>query len=145
MASAVAGVPVEVTASAVPHAGLPLYLSIVTIALGVAAYLAQDRLREGMAGLLAAIGWGPDRGFDQVDARADPVSFAVTRIVQNGRLDIYLTVTFIAVAADPARPDDRVRRTAGMARIPVAAAARMDDRHHRRDRPRRGRLCAATG
>ena len=99
MASAVAGAPVEITASAVPHAGLPLYLSLVTIALGVAAYLAQNRLRAGMASLLVAIGWGPDRGFDQAMRGLIRLSFAVTRIVQNGRLDIYLTVTFIAVAA----------------------------------------------
>ncbi len=98
MASAVAGVPVDVAASAVPHAGLPLYLSIATIALGVAAYLAQNRLREGMAGVLAAIGWGPDRGFDQAIRGLLRSSFVVTRIVQNGRLDIYLTVTFLAVA-----------------------------------------------
>jgi multicomponent Na+:H+ antiporter subunit A len=98
MASAVAGVPVEVAASAVPHAGLPFYLSILTIALGIAAYLAQARLREGMAGVLAAIGWGPDRGFDQAIRGLLRLSFAVTRIVQNGRLDIYLTVTFMAAA-----------------------------------------------
>ena len=99
MASAVAGAPVEITASAVPHAGLPLYLSLATIALGVAAYLAQNRLRTGMASLLVAVGWGPDRGFDQSMRGLIRLSFAVTRIVQNGRLDIYLTITFIAVAA----------------------------------------------
>jgi len=99
MASAVSGAPVEISASAVPHLGLPLYLSILTIALGVIAYLAQDRLRESMAGVLATIGWGPDRGFDQAIRGLLRLSFAVTRIVQNGRLDIYLTVTFIGVAA----------------------------------------------
>lgn len=99
MASAVLGAPVEVTASAVPHLGLPLYLSIVTIALGVAAYLAQNRLRNLMAGILAAIGWGPDRGFDQAMRGLLTLSFAVTRVIQNGRLDIYLTITFMMVAA----------------------------------------------
>lgn len=99
MASAVLGAPVEVTASAMPHLGLPLYLSILTIALGVVAYLAQGRLRDGTAGVLAAIGWGPDRGFDQAVRGLLNLSFVVTRIVQNGRLDIYLTVTFVAVAA----------------------------------------------
>jgi multicomponent Na+:H+ antiporter subunit A len=98
MASAVLGLPVEVTASAVPHAGLPLYLSIATIGLGIIAYLAQHRLRESVASMLAAIGWGPDRGFDQAIRGLLRLSFAVTRVVQNGRLDIYLTVTFVAVA-----------------------------------------------
>ncbi|MEP9385635.1 putative monovalent cation/H+ antiporter subunit A [Mesorhizobium sp. KR9-304] len=98
MASAVVGATVEVTASSVPHAGLPLYLSIATIVLGVAAYLSQDRLRQSMANILAAIGWGPDRGFDQVMRGLLRLSFAVTRVVQNGRLDIYLTVTFVIVA-----------------------------------------------
>jgi len=98
MASAVAGTPIEVDASAVPHVGVPLYLSIGTIALGVLAYVARDKMRAGMANLLAAIGWGPDLGFDQFMRGLVRLSFAVTRIVQNGRLDIYLTVTFVAVA-----------------------------------------------
>ena len=83
-----------------------------TIALGVAAYLAQNRLRDGMAGVLAAIGWGPDRGFDQAMRGLLRLSFAVTRIVQNGRLDIYLTVTFIAVALTLLVPMIVLRRTA---------------------------------
>ena len=73
-------------------------LSALTIALGAAGYLFQDQLREVVAKMLVAIGWGPDRGFDQAMRGLLRLSFAVTRIVQNGRLDIYLTVTFIAVA-----------------------------------------------
>ena len=51
-----------------------------------------------MAVVLAAIGWGPDRGFDQAMRGLLRSSFAVTRIFQHGRLDIYLTVTFLSVA-----------------------------------------------
>jgi multicomponent Na+:H+ antiporter subunit A len=98
MASAVAGTALEVKASGIPHLGIPLYLSVATIALGIAFYRLQDRLRYLMAWLLAAIGWGPDRGFDQVLRGLVRMSFAVTRIIQNGRLDIYLTVTFVLVA-----------------------------------------------
>jgi multicomponent Na+:H+ antiporter subunit A len=98
MASAVAGVPLRITASSVPHLGLPLYLSVATIALGIAVYLRQDRARDAMARLLTALGWGPDRGFDQMLRGLLRLSFAVTRVIQNGRLDIYLTVTFVAVA-----------------------------------------------
>ena len=78
-----------------------------------------------MASLLAAIGWGPDRGFDQSMRGLIRLSFALTRIVQNGRLDIYLTVTFIVVAAALLVPLIALRRTAGMARLPDAAVARM--------------------
>ncbi|MCX7304505.1 MAG: putative monovalent cation/H+ antiporter subunit A [Hyphomicrobiales bacterium] len=98
MASAVAGMPMDITASGIPHLGLPLYLSAATIALGIAVYRLQSRLRDVIAGALDAIGWGPDRGFDQVLRGLVRVSFAATRIIQNGRLDIYLTVTFVCVA-----------------------------------------------
>ncbi|MEW9834694.1 putative monovalent cation/H+ antiporter subunit A [Mesorhizobium marinum] len=98
MASAVAGNPVEIAASSVPHLGLPFYLSLATIALGVAAYFTHARIRFGIAVALAAIGWGPDRGFDQAMRGLLRLSFGATRIVQNGRLHIYLTVVFLAVA-----------------------------------------------
>lgn len=98
MASAVAGTPVAVHISALPHLGLPLLLSAVTTVLGVAAFLALDRLRPMMARMLAVIGWGPDRGFDQAMRGLLIVSHRVTGIVQSGRLDIYLGVTFTTVA-----------------------------------------------
>lgn len=98
MASAVAGQHLTVEISTIPHIGLPLLLSALTIALGIVAYLRQASLRAAMASLLAAIGWGPDRGFDQVMRGLVHLSARVTRFVQNGRLDFYLTVTFIAVA-----------------------------------------------
>ncbi len=98
MASAVAGSSVEITASPLPHLGIPLYLSAATVALGIAAYLGHVRLRAAAAGVVAAIGWGPDKGFDQAMRALIRIAFTVTRIVQNGRLDIYLTVVFVAVA-----------------------------------------------
>ena len=55
--------------------------------------------RRAVAGLLDAIGWGPDRGFDQAHARSAarrPLRSAA--IVQSGRLDIYMKVTFIVIA-----------------------------------------------
>ncbi|MER2534993.1 MAG: putative monovalent cation/H+ antiporter subunit A [Rhizobiaceae bacterium] len=98
MASAVAGTELDVTISTLPHAGLPLLLSLLTVAAGIAAYLGQARLRAGVDAVLAAIGWGPDKGFDQAMRGLIRLSALVTRIVQNGRLDVYLSVTFIAVA-----------------------------------------------
>ncbi len=99
MASAVVGEPVEISISIVPHVGLPLLLSLVTIALGIFVYLTLERGRASMATVLAAIGWGPDRGFDQFVRGVIRISAVVTGIVQNGRLDIYMTVTFIILAA----------------------------------------------
>ncbi|WP_338001423.1 putative monovalent cation/H+ antiporter subunit A [Aminobacter anthyllidis] len=98
-ASAVAGSPVDVTISTIPHLGVPLLLSGLTVALGVAAYLGLDRLRGAMVGVLKTIGWGPDQGFDQALRGLLRLATGLTRVIHNGRLDIYMTVTFIAVAA----------------------------------------------
>ncbi|WP_157015055.1 putative monovalent cation/H+ antiporter subunit A [Mesorhizobium xinjiangense] len=99
MASAVAGSEVHVHIGVVPHLGLPFTLSLVTIAVGVGAYLFLARGRAAMARFLEAIGWGPDRGFDQAMRSLVRVSGGVTRVVQCGRMEVYMTVTFIALAA----------------------------------------------
>jgi multicomponent Na+:H+ antiporter subunit A len=98
MAAAVTGAPVDITISVVPHASLALLLSLVTIALGVVVYLMLDRVRDAMAGVLAAIGWGPDKGFDQVIRGLIRLASAVTGVIQNGRLEVYMTVTFVMIA-----------------------------------------------
>ena len=98
MATAVAGEAEAVTISLIPHFGAPLMLSLVTIAFGIIAYRMVDRLRAGMVSLLAFIGWGPDRGFDQFIAGVVRISVAITRAIQPGRLDFYMTVTFVMIA-----------------------------------------------
>ncbi len=98
MASAIAGKPTPVEISLVPHIGVPLLLSGVTVAAGVAFYLNLARLRGAMATILADIGWGPDRGFDQFMRGLVRSAVAVTRRLQGGRLDVYMTVTFLLVA-----------------------------------------------
>ena len=98
MASAIAGAPRAVEISLMPHLGVPLALSVLTVALGILIYRTLDRLRALIAGLLADIGWGPDRGFDQAMRGLIGFSFRVTRRLQTGRLDNYMTVTFIALA-----------------------------------------------
>lgn len=98
-ASAIAGSPVDVTISTIPHIGVPLLLSGLTVVLGIAAYVRLDSLRGAMAAVLKAIGWGPDQGFDQVLRGLLRLATGLTRVIHNGRLDIYMTVTFIAVAA----------------------------------------------
>ena len=99
MASAVAGREETISISLVPHLGAALVLSLITIVFGIIAYRMLDRLRAGMARMLTAIGWGPDRGFDQFIAALVRLSVSVTRIVQPGQLDVYMTVTFLMIAA----------------------------------------------
>src|SRR5690606_34043002 len=98
MAGAVAGEPTVVEISTTPHLVMPLLLSIVTVALGVLVYLQLDRARALMIRLLEAVGSGPDRGFDRLVAGLVRLSVTVTRIVQPGRLEIYMTVSFILLA-----------------------------------------------
>ncbi|MCB1419251.1 MAG: putative monovalent cation/H+ antiporter subunit A [Notoacmeibacter sp.] len=98
MASAVAGSTVDVHISVVPHVGMPLYLSLLTIALGIAVYLKLDAARAMMANVLNAIGWGPDKGFDQVIRGIIRLATVVTRFVHNGKLEVYMTATFAVVA-----------------------------------------------
>lgn len=98
MAGAVAGRPLSVEISTVPHLGLPLLLSGVTIALGAAAFVARTQIRERVAALLETISWGPDAGFDQVVRGLLRGASGVSGVVQSGRLDIYMKVTFVAIA-----------------------------------------------
>jgi multicomponent Na+:H+ antiporter subunit A len=98
MASAIAGAPIEVYISVIPHVGMALLLSALTVLAGVAIYRRLDDAREAVGRALVAIGWGPDRGFDQAMRGLVRFSSAVTAIIQNGRLDIYMTVTFVFIA-----------------------------------------------
>lgn len=98
MSSAIAGNEIHVHISVIPHMGMPLLLSVVTIAAGIAAYRMIDRSRALMDRILTTIGWGPDQGFDQVIRGLVRVASGVTRVVHNGRLEVYMIVTFILVA-----------------------------------------------
>ncbi len=99
MSSAVEGAPLSVYISLIPHLGMPLLLSVITVAFGIVAYRMVDRLRSAMANLLVAIGWGPDLGFDQFIRGLVRASYSLTRLLQPGRLDFYMKATFIIVAA----------------------------------------------
>jgi multicomponent Na+:H+ antiporter subunit A len=98
MASAVAGHAVTIDITTLPHLGVPLLLSLLTIALGVLVYWQLDTVRGLAARLLDSLGDGPDRGFDHVVAGLVRLSVLVTRFLQPGRLELYMTVTFILVA-----------------------------------------------
>lgn len=80
------------------HIGAPLILSVITIAAGIAVYLKLDAARAVIARVLAAIGWGPDRGFDQVVRAILRSAITVARIIQPGRMQVYLLTTFSATA-----------------------------------------------
>jgi multicomponent Na+:H+ antiporter subunit A len=98
MASAIAGEARTVSISLEPHLGVPLILSALTVAVGVGFYLWLTRLRAVIAAVIAAIGWGPDRGFDQAMRGLVRLSATVTQRLQNGRLDTYMTATFALLA-----------------------------------------------
>lgn len=98
MASAVAGENVVIDITTMPHLGMPLTLSAVTIALGALVYWRLDDARSLMARVLENLGPGPDRGFDHFVSGLVRFSAAVTRFVQPGRLEIYITATFILLA-----------------------------------------------
>ena len=99
MVSAIAAHPVEVSISAMPHLGLPFTLSLLTIGLGIVILLALGPVRSIVERALAAIGWGPDRGFDQAMAGLIRASHRIGRMLQPGSLELYLTATFIVIAA----------------------------------------------
>lgn len=97
--TSILGAPSALQVHLIPtYIGMPLILSAATIALGIALYLSLDRLRGAVAGALVAIGWGPDRGFDQAIAGIVTLSTRATRALQGGRLDVYMTLTFLFIA-----------------------------------------------
>ncbi|MGF0536831.1 putative monovalent cation/H+ antiporter subunit A [Agrobacterium sp. ES01] len=98
MATAVAGMVKDVEISLIPHIGIPLALSVVTVIFGILVYLGLDRARAAMVKLMDALGPGPDRGFDHFIAGLVRFASVVTRAVQNGRLEFYVTITFVFLA-----------------------------------------------
>ncbi|KEA07601.1 putative monovalent cation/H+ antiporter subunit A [Rhizobium rhizogenes] len=99
MASAVGGKAMEISVSLVPHIGVPLLLSALTVLIGVFVYWKLDRARFLMSVVLRHLGPGPDRGFDGFISGLVRLSHAVSRVLQPGRLEIYIAVTFLCLAA----------------------------------------------
>ncbi|MND79311.1 Na(+)/H(+) antiporter subunit A [compost metagenome] len=99
MASAIAGEVRPVEISLIPHMGVPLGLSLLTIALGIVLYTQLSAVRSLMARTFTALRAGPDRGFDVFIEMLVKVSFHVTRLIQPGRLEFYVTATFAVIAA----------------------------------------------
>ncbi|EHH03164.1 putative monovalent cation/H+ antiporter subunit A [Agrobacterium radiobacter] len=99
MASAIAGEARPVEISLIPHMGVPLGLSLLTIALGIVLYTQLSAVRSLMVRTFTALGAGPDRGFDVFIEMLVKVSFHITRLIQPGRLEFYVTATFAVIAA----------------------------------------------
>ncbi len=99
MASAVAGEARPIEISLIPHIGVPLGLSLLTIALGIVLYTQLSAVRGLIDRTFKALGAGPDRGFDVFIEMLVKVSFHITRIIQPGRLEFYVTATFAVIAA----------------------------------------------
>ena len=99
VASAVLGRVVDPHLHLLPgHVSTPLILSLATYGLGAVIFLALAPIRRTLASGLAAVGWGPDRGFDQVVSGLVALSRAITRRVQNGRMESYITLSFVVLA-----------------------------------------------
>ncbi|MCJ8053320.1 putative monovalent cation/H+ antiporter subunit A [Shinella curvata] len=98
LASAISGAPQTVTISALPHLSLAFGLSLLTVAFGLGVFLMLDRAREAANRLVEDIGWGPDRGFDQAMTGLVRAAAAISRLLQPGRMEIYMTATFAVIA-----------------------------------------------
>lgn len=100
MLSSLTGSPAEVDLHLVPaHFGMPVVLSLITVGLGLVLFFNLDRLRAAVARVLEAIGWGPDKGFDQFIAAIVIASTRLTRTIQTGEMHVYMILTFAIVAA----------------------------------------------
>ncbi|MAM09008.1 MAG: Na(+)/H(+) antiporter subunit A [Rhizobiaceae bacterium] len=99
MASAVAGKEVEIQLSLIPHIGLPLALSVLTVIIALFVYWRLSQARAAMAAMFARLGPGPDAWFDGFMRGIVRLSFRVTQTVQPGRLEFYITATFCIIAA----------------------------------------------
>lgn len=134
IASSVAGRPVEVELFLWHGFDVAVALSAATIALGLLLLWQWDRLRAVVAGLARAIGWGPDRGWDQVLSLLFSVSAALTGAMQNGKLTTYLRWTawaalvalaFPLVVFNVAPPDVAALRLEDVRTIEWALAAML--------------------
>ncbi|MES0882938.1 putative monovalent cation/H+ antiporter subunit A [Roseibium sp. SCP14] len=96
----------------------PLILSLITIGFGIALFTQIDKLRSAMATTLTAIGWGPDKGFDQFVAGIVRFSSWFTRIVQTGKMQTYMLLTFVFTAIAILLPGFLVDSFPAMPRLP---------------------------
>jgi multicomponent Na+:H+ antiporter subunit A len=75
-----------------------LWLSVVTIALGIAVHLQMAPIRSMLRRIGNAIGWTFDHGFDAAMFGLIRAAGAVTRMLHHGRLELYLVLVFVVLA-----------------------------------------------
>lgn len=97
-ASAVAGKPMAVDLYLWGGLKTPLYLSILTIALGAFLFWQAGRLQAFLARVEDRL-WGPDQGYDQFLDALVALARSVTERLQTGSLRQYFLVSFLVLAA----------------------------------------------
>ena len=75
-----------------------IWLSVATWALAYVAYRGAVKIRVTLARLERALGWTADTVFDATMFGLIRFAGAVTRVLHNGRLELYLVVVFAALA-----------------------------------------------
>ncbi|WP_350333351.1 putative monovalent cation/H+ antiporter subunit A [Coralliovum pocilloporae] len=98
-ASSIAGKPLDVLVGNEIHINAAFGFSLITIALGMLVFWKLNRIRTtGLFLPFESMGYGPDRGFDMVIKGLVHFSTTVTRILQGGRLEVYMFATFVLTA-----------------------------------------------
>jgi len=97
-ATSLAGAPLAVPTFLWHGLTIELALSVITVLFGLGLYRAWPGLNRSLDKGLERLGWGPDRGYDQALAALLRGAGWLTRRMQNGNLQWYLTVTVLAFA-----------------------------------------------
>ncbi len=96
---AISGQAVHARPSLVPDfLALPVYVSILTWALGFFFFWRLSEIRTGLKALLDATGWTFDRIFDALMFGLIRGAHALTQLLHHGRLELYLVVVFVGFA-----------------------------------------------
>ena len=97
-ASAIAAEPLEYSLS-LWHGFTPMLgLSVLTLALGVFAYLRWDSLRSTLASIRQIDLWGPDRAYDRVMDGLQRLALWQTGLIQPGSLRSYVARTLLIMS-----------------------------------------------
>jgi multicomponent Na+:H+ antiporter subunit A len=103
------GEPYEYTLVLWPGINLALILSVITVALGVVAYLGRNTLRETTVRLARVASWGPERGYQQSLDGLNWIATTQTQLLQSGYLRVYVIIIMaISVALVAFTAVDRV-------------------------------------
>jgi len=97
LATAIRGMPTAVDLHFWAGINQALILSVLTVLLGLIFLLRYEVMRAGSQSLFGAIGWGPDRGFDQIVSGLLRMAYGLINLVQAGSMRAYVRLTFIVV------------------------------------------------